>query len=280
MPDNLTIVMGEATLSPDTDYHYDGETGTLTIDNVSASIAIGASSVIVPVVYGVTANVSNLELNGDSTVPQDKSWNGVLEADEGYELPPSIQIKMGTEELSEEVYHYDPQTGEISLDQVRGDILITAAGLPQVVQYAIGIEEGISGGHIIPGKEKAVAGERIVLTIQGEEGMRLVAGSLKVIGQSGTEVEVNEDKSFMMPEEDVRISGAFEPVGIIGDKGDLDGNGKVTVYDALLTLQIAVGKREGSVQERQLADVNGDGHVTAEDALQILRYAIGAIDSL
>ena len=82
-----------------------------------------------------------------------------------------------------------------------------------------------------------------------------------------------------MPEEDVTISAAFEPVGLTGELGDLDGNSRVTVYDALLTLQIAVGKREGSANERQLADVNGDGNVTTEDALQILRYAIGAITS-
>lgn len=61
--------------------------------------------------------------------------------------------------------------------------------------------------------------------------------------------------------------------------GDLDKNGKVTVYDALLVLQMSVGKREYTEEEKSLADVDGNGSITTNDALLILKYAIRAITS-
>jgi len=57
----------------------------------------------------------------------------------------------------------------------------------------------------------------------------------------------------------------------ISDKGDCNGDDKITAADALCALQMAVGKRA----EDMVMDVNGDGKVSSLDAMKILRVAAG-----
>jgi hypothetical protein len=53
--------------------------------------------------------------------------------------------------------------------------------------------------------------------------------------------------------------------------GDSDGNGKVTLKDAILTLQVANGK--DVTIDRTVSDVTGDGKITVADAVWILKRA-------
>ena len=62
-------------------------------------------------------------------------------------------------------------------------------------------------------------------------------------------------------------------------KGDVDGSGTVTAYDALLTLQIATGKLTPNSLQKDAADVFENDAITAANALRILQFAIGAITS-
>ena len=54
------------------------------------------------------------------------------------------------------------------------------------------------------------------------------------------------------------------------NRGDYDGDGKLTALDALAALQMAVGKRA----EDLIMDVNDDGKVTSLDAREILIMAV------
>ena len=69
---------------------------------------------------------------------------------------------------------------------------------------------------------------------------------------------------------------AFAEGGVV--YGDLDGSGDVTVNDALLTLQGAVGKIQLTEQQTKAADVDGTQGVTVSDALLILQKAVGKIE--
>lgn len=59
--------------------------------------------------------------------------------------------------------------------------------------------------------------------------------------------------------------------------GDVDRNKFIEAYDALLTLQIATGKKEGTTKEIIAADVDKKDGVQAYDALRILQFATGKI---
>ena len=71
----------------------------------------------------------------------------------------------------------------------------------------------------------------------------------------------------------IRVTAAPQP-------GDINGDGYVDAADAMITLQVAVGKVDLIDAEFDAADVNGDGWVDAADAVRILRYDAGLIDSL
>ena len=69
----------------------------------------------------------------------------------------------------------------------------------------------------------------------------------------------------------IRVTAAPQP-------GDINGDGYVDAADAMITLQVAVGKKVLTDVETEAADVNGDGWVDAADAVRILRYDAGLID--
>lgn len=56
--------------------------------------------------------------------------------------------------------------------------------------------------------------------------------------------------------------------------GDLDGDGSVSVGDALLTLQAGIGKKPAA---GSIADVDTDGKIGMSDALLVLQRAVGKI---
>lgn len=57
--------------------------------------------------------------------------------------------------------------------------------------------------------------------------------------------------------------------------GDVNGDGKISAYDASLVLQHTVGLVDYTGSEA--ADVNRDGKITAYDASMILQYTVGLI---
>ena len=71
-----------------------------------------------------------------------------------------------------------------------------------------------------------------------------------------------------------------DDVRVLYQKGDVDGDGKVTAYDATLALTAfsektagyADGERTLTPAQEQIADVDGDGELTAFDATMILTY--------
>ncbi len=61
-------------------------------------------------------------------------------------------------------------------------------------------------------------------------------------------------------------------------QGDVDANTEVTANDALITLQIATKKIEGTAKENKAADTDKNGEVTANDALLVLQIATKKIE--
>ena len=126
-----------------------------------------------------------------------------------------------------------------------------------------------------------------VVLMRGEyikEGTRLIAGVFTDKGVYDGAVIVNKDGTYSIEieEKTVNIGKNGWLKGKIaaysGSLGDLNGDGKINATDALLALQLAVGKSGLDVEKQQLADVDNSGSVTATDALLILQMAVGKID--
>ena len=63
------------------------------------------------------------------------------------------------------------------------------------------------------------------------------------------------------------------------EKGDVDGNGVIDLYDALLTIRAANDLENLTSEQFERADLDGNSHLTANEALLILQYANGSITS-
>jgi len=106
----------------------------------------------------VTTNNVTIDGNiGDNSyiVSRDKDFTAKLEAISGYELPKSITVKVGEEELDTTKYTYSSATGEILIakDNITEDITISANGLKE---YPSGTSiKKITGDEIIWVKEEA-----------------------------------------------------------------------------------------------------------------------------
>lgn len=57
--------------------------------------------------------------------------------------------------------------------------------------------------------------------------------------------------------------------------GDVDGNGAVTIADAILALRCAMGLIDLTTEQSEAGDMNGDGSISIADAVMILRAAMG-----
>jgi hypothetical protein len=62
-----------------------------------------------------------------------------------------------------------------------------------------------------------------------------------------------------------------------GKLGDVNGDGKINVTDAMVALRYAVKKITANDLNVEAADVNSDGKVNVTDAMQILRFAVKKI---
>lgn len=68
--------------------------------------------------------------------------------------------------------------------------------------------------------------------------------------------------------------GVSMPVFAATKAGDIDGDGTVTLDDALLALRAAIGLDVLSAAKTKIADMDGDGKVTTSDARKILLAAL------
>ena len=77
-------------------------------------------------------------------------------------------------------------------------------------------------------------------------------------------------------------SDSFEVTvnGSLVMKGDADGDGTITVADALLALRVAAKLVASTDEMVAICDTDGDGQITVADALAILRVAAKLADSL
>ena len=64
---------------------------------------------------------------------------------------------------------------------------------------------------------------------------------------------------------------------LVGNYGDVNGNGIITIVDRMFAAHAVAGIRILSPEELKRADVDGDGRVTASDVALIAQYLAGII---
>ena len=84
----------------------------------------------------------------------------------------------------------------------------------------------------------------------------------------------NASTTFTMPANDTEIRPIFYLVG------DLDGDGMITMADAMILFDYLSGVRILTPEQRRAADIDGDGFVTMADAMILFDFLSGLRQSL
>ena len=102
-------------------------------------------------VYNIIQNLNNIDFSGDLTANYGFDYSAQLTPKEGYKLPSNISIKINGNSLSDSEYTYDSTDGKIKIgySAIRGDIEITAAGLPQTYTVTFDMQGGSDGTQSI-----------------------------------------------------------------------------------------------------------------------------------
>lgn len=147
--------------------------------------------------------------------------------------------------------------GKVKVEQKRNGEIVATYHVSFGVgcyNYAISSDDtiipyGDFGGRV----DRAVEGDIITLEAKPKEGYQLKAGTLKVTGASGKEVQVSDNK-FTMPDEAVTVTAEFEAVKYKVDHYIYDG------VPVMGNVRISV---DGELQNENGSEVHADVAVGA-----------------
>lgn len=125
LPSSIEVAINGVQTS---NFSYNSANGAISIPNVTGPITITASGVIN--VYRVDNTLTNITSNGSFKADGGTVYTATLTPEQHYNLPSSIVVVMGGSEISN--YTYSQTSGDISIPNVNGDIVITAIGVADV----------------------------------------------------------------------------------------------------------------------------------------------------
>lgn len=170
LPETITVTMGDSPLTVGNGYTYDVSTGEVSITPVQGDIQITATGeAIAYYKIDVTTNIKHLKVKGDvpTQVEEGGSVSFTLTPDENYKLPTAVTVTMGDKSAD---FTYDAGSGQVSIKNIQGDIVVTAIGIDNSQQEVIILpEEGLIVEHINPVK----TGEKVELTLKVQKGYTL-----------------------------------------------------------------------------------------------------------
>jgi len=184
--------------------------------------------------------------------------------------PPATDIPFIN--LSISGYEYDAESSEIS-----GEIL--SAGAEIGVFYIS--DKFAPESEPVEGKLAADTEYWAIFNLEAKEGYNISKITPDDINISGVEYEEILLDHYLPTSCAIGIKlPTLSAPGPEYKKGDFDGDGELTVADALAALRIAARMAESSDEAIAIGDIDADGEITVADALAILRVAAKMADSL
>ena len=188
LPKAITVTMDGSPLTVGNGYTYDVSTGEVSITPVQGDIQITATGeAIAYYKIDVTTNINHLKVKGNvpTQVEEGGSVSFTLTPDENYKLPTAVTVTMGDKSAE---FTYDAGSGQVSIKNIQGDIVVTAIGIDNSQQEVIILpEEGLIVEPITPVK----TGEKVELTLKVQKGYTLPETIVVTMGgnnlEAGTE---------------------------------------------------------------------------------------------
>lgn len=125
------------TVRPNTGLSAGTYTATVTVsggNSISESFDVSFTVSNAPITnHTVTSTLTNLTITGANSVVNEQTYTATLQPANGYKLPDTITVTMGTSTLVvDSGYTYNCTSGEISISSVTGDVVITAVGVTTI----------------------------------------------------------------------------------------------------------------------------------------------------
>lgn len=135
LPKAIDVTMSGSPLISGDGYTYDVSTGEVSITPVQGDIQITATGEAIAY-YDVTTSIQNLKVKGDVPTQVEEGGNVsfTLEPDKDYKLPTAITVTMGDKPAD---FTYDAESGQVSIKNIQGDIVVTATGIDNRHQEVI-----------------------------------------------------------------------------------------------------------------------------------------------
>lgn len=168
LPKAITVTMDDSPLTVGNGYTYDVSTGEVSITPVQGNIQITATGEAIAY-YQIDVTIQNLKVKGDvpTRVEEGGNVSFTLEPDENYKLPTAITITMGDKPAD---FTYDAESGQVSIKNIQGNILVIAAGIDNRHQEVIiPSVEGLDIDPIEPVKTNS----KVELTLKVQTGYTL-----------------------------------------------------------------------------------------------------------
>ena len=110
------------------EYTWNRNTGLLRIPYVTGDVVVTVTGE--HIIRNVTQNLTNVTSNGANTVADGATYQATFTANAHYQLPTTITVTMGgnTLDVGQNQYTWNSGTGELSIPNVSGDIVITVTG--------------------------------------------------------------------------------------------------------------------------------------------------------
>ena len=137
LPKAIDVTMSGSPLISGDGYTYDASTGKVSITPVQGDIQItAAGEAIAYYQIDVTEKIKHLQVKGDvpTQVEEGGSVSFTLTPDENYKLPTAITVTMGDKPAD---FTYDAESGQVSIKNIQGDIVVTATGVDNSHQEVI-----------------------------------------------------------------------------------------------------------------------------------------------
>ena len=162
-----------------------------------------------PNAYEVTNKLTNMTTSNTTVyhrydgVTVTTDYSATLKANDGYQLPENISVKVGATELTKGTgYTYDSTSGALKIfaASITGDIEIEGRGVP--IHNVTVQKEGNGTAYATP--TSGIAGTEITLSATPDSGWRLrewqiVSGDIRI-----------SNNKFTMPDSDVVVRAIFE----------------------------------------------------------------------
>ena len=174
LPSDITVKVGDTVLK-------DGYTfvdGVLTIsgEKVTGNITIEATGKLKE--YSVTSDLTNIKSNGTDKVSHGKEYKATLNADDGYNLPSDITVKVGDTVLKDG-YTFVDGVLTISGEKVTGNITIEATG--KLKEYSVTSDLTNIKSN---GTDKVSHGKEYKATLNADDGYNLPSDITVKVGDT------------------------------------------------------------------------------------------------